>query len=146
MPVIRGVKLVDMDAWPYPRAGVMINYMDRDEIFYTTRDLMKIFDIDKTTVYKWQKVGLLPAPFFTRENKYNKRTKYYIRPQLTAASKIVNDLRRQGVLRFTKARVRHHIAMLEEGNAHAIKQWQEARDRKELKKLKKNSRIRWMER
>ncbi len=145
VPVIRGVKLVDLDAWPYPRAGVSVTYIDRDEIFYTTRDLQKIFDIDKATVYKWQKVGLIPKPFFTKTNQYKKETKYYIRPQLAVTAKVVNDLRRQGVLRFTKAKIGHHIAMVKEGNKIAIEEWNKRRDAKRLKKVRKSQAVRWLD-
>ena len=92
LPRIRGAKLIDMSVWKFPRVGSRIKFLDRIETVYTTKDIIRIFDIDKTTVYKWQKSGLLPEPLFTRQNKYDKTMRYYVRPQLAVAAKVVNDL------------------------------------------------------
>jgi hypothetical protein len=138
LPRLRGARLVDMDSWPYPRAGVKISFMGNMDTFYTTRDWIKIFDIDKTTVYRWQKLGLIPEPVFAKANRYNLETKFYIRGQLTVVSKIVNDLRRQGILRFRKDTIQYHLDMLKVGNAQAIERWHKVRENRGKKR-----KIRW---
>lgn len=136
---LRGARLVDMDGWSYPRIGVQVFYMGRMETFYTTRDWQKVFDIDRSTVYKWQKMGIIPEPLFTKKNKYNKLTRFHIRGQLAAVAKVVNDLRRQGILRFRKDMIKHHLVMIERGNEIALDKWHKVRENRFRKKPK----IRW---
>lgn len=140
LPVIRGARLVDMDAWRYPRVGVRVVFMNRLETFYTTRDFIKIFDIDKSTVYKWQKLGLIPEPLFSKTSRYNTQTKFYVRGQLEVVAKVVNDLRRQGLIRFRKDKIKHHLAMVEAGNRIALDSWHKRRS-----KVKTRRPIRWIE-
>lgn len=132
-----------MEAWRYPRVGVRIVYIDRVETVYTTRDIERIFDIDKSTVYKWVKIGLLPAPLFTRKNRYEKETRYWVRPQLAVAARVVNDLRRQGLLKFTRKRIAAHIDMVTEGNRQAIDLWHAKRDRAEARKSRSKTGVTW---
>ena len=140
LPVIRGARLVDIDAYRYPKVGVRILFMDRLETFYTTRDFIKIFDIDKSTVYKWQKMGLIPEPLFTKASRYNTLTKFYVRGQLEVIAKVVNDLRRQGLIRFRKDKIKYHLGMIEAGNRVALDGWHKRRSQKRTKRP-----IQWIE-
>ena len=141
LPRIRGAKLIDMSVWKFPRVGSRIKFLDRIETVYTTKDIIRIFDIDKTTVYKWQKSGLLPEPLFTRQNKYDKTMRYYVRPQLAVAAKVVNDLRRQGLLKFHADKIKHHVAMVKKGNEIAVRAWHKKREGSKSKK----STVTWLE-
>lgn len=133
LPVIRGARLVDIDMYRYPKVGTRIVFMGRLETFYTTRDFIKIFDIDKSTVYKWQKLGLIPDPLFTKMSRYNTQTKFYVKGQLVVVAKVVNDLRRQGLIRFRKAKLGHHLAMVEKGNKLALERWHKRRSSRKTK-------------
>lgn len=143
LPRYRGPRLIDFDAWTYPRVGSRILYIDRIETMYTTRDFMKILDIDKATVYKWQKMGIIPPPLFLRENKYGKSTKYYVRPQVSVVVKIINDLRRQGLLRLTKNKIEHHLEMVKAGNEIVLKEWHRKRERDVERKRRGKFGVRW---
>lgn len=133
LPRLRGARIIDMDAWKYPRVGRKVFYMDREETVYVTRDIQRMFDVDKTTVYSWIKVGLIPPPLFTKRNHYHKETRYWVRPQLAAAALVINDLRRQGAIRFTSDRVKTHISMLKQGNKEALRAWHKRRERRARK-------------
>lgn len=133
LPVIRGARLVDIDAWRYPAVGVRVKFLDRLETFYTTRDFIKIFDIDKSTVYKWQKLGLIPPPLFSKTSRYNTETKFYVRGQLVVVAKVVNDLRRQGLIRFRKDKLKHHLNMVAAGNKYALDTWHKRRSKRKVR-------------
>tara|TARA_R110000737_G_scaffold351705_2_gene394753 strand:- start:738 stop:935 length:198 start_codon:yes stop_codon:yes gene_type:complete len=45
----------------------------KDKDYLTESDLMDMFTIGQTTVWRWTKQGLLPKPFFLGRRKFWKR-------------------------------------------------------------------------
>lgn len=117
----------------YPRYGQLIKINNVEVQLFSMTDLRRFFQVERSTLYRWRDLGMIPPAIFSRMNKYQKPQKFWLRDQIRVMCYVINDLRRQGIYRLTPENTRFHSQMIQAGNEYAMKRYEKRVDLKGLK-------------
>lgn len=83
--------------------------------YYYLKDIANIFNIAPHTVARWHRLGMLPEPFFRATRRsWGKTRCMYLKEQVLAICRVLNDIYDQGYTQFRQDHV-EHIKMMHEG-------------------------------